>query len=176
MRFAPTRRAPGRPRRLLVAVGLAALTVVAGAGPAGAGTPATATPESCALLRPREIERALGQPAGRGGAGYGPGLCQWRLGATDTRAAGTLAALVTRGSTARASYALAAEYHAAERQPVSGLGRKAFFAPSLGTVWVLADRSTVLVVQGVYPPDATPDDAVLRAALVALAGAARARV
>lgn len=176
VRCIPARRARRRRSQLLAAVLLVVLVLAALAAPAVAGRSAPETPESCGLLRVREIERALGQRSGRGVAGYGPGLCQWRLRASGSRPAGTLAAYVARGTVARPSYALAAEVHAAELQPLAGLGRKAFFAPSLGTVWVLVDPSTVLFVQGAFPPDATPDDAALRDALVALAGVARARV
>jgi hypothetical protein len=162
---------------LVVAIASVVVPVLLGgftarARPVGAAT--GSPPEACGLLRASDIARVLGQPAAKGTPGYAPGVCDWRLTATATRPAGTINALVERGRRARRSFALAAEFHATEREPIPGLGRKAFFAPSLGTVWVLSDRSTVFYVQGVYPRGST-DPVSLRAALIDLAEVARAR-
>ena len=43
------------------------------------------------------------------------------------------------------------------RVELGGLGRRAFYAPALGTVYVLEDPATVFFVQGLYPTGATVD-------------------
>ena len=157
-------------------VALAVFAAAVWAGGMATSASATSKPESCALLRAKEISEALTQPASKAAPSSVPEVCDWRLDSTATRPIGSVHTLVQRGSVARRSYALAADFHADDREPLAGLGRKAFYAPSLGAVWVLEDTSTVFYVQGVYPTGSTLDAADLRDALVRLAGRAEARL
>ncbi|GMU77734.1 MAG: hypothetical protein AMXMBFR46_05320 [Acidimicrobiia bacterium] len=147
-----------RARRGGVAAVLGAtVAIAAGTAAGGPWASAASSPEACRLLTAREITAALGQPAAKGAPGSAPRVCDWRLAATDVRPIGSVHALVTRGGDAKRSFALARQFHLDDREPLDGLGRRAFFAPTLGTVWVLEDRSTVFYVQVVYPRPARSD-------------------
>lgn len=146
--------------------------IVLFSAPAGAA----AKPEACSLLRVNEIARALAQPTSKATPSTFPEACDWQLAATSTRPIGSVHALVERGSKARAAYKLASDFHVDDREALTDLGKKAFYAPSLGTVWVLEDNSTVFYVQGTYPTGSQLDAASLREALVGLAGRAEARL
>lgn len=156
---------------------LAAAAVVLAAVIASGGT-ATAKKhdDPCALLKRKEITAALDQPAGSGSADLSPLVCDWPLFPTSERAAGTVHALVERGAQAREDFAIATDLAADGGDVVRGLGRKALFTPALGVIYVLADRSTLYYIQALYPRESTPDDAVMRAALIELAEKAGARV
>lgn len=132
--------------------------------------------ESCGLLRTAEVTQALGQPATGPTAGAAPLLCDWSLQPTETRPLGAVSVYVQRGEDARKAFALAKEFHEDGRVRLRGLGRRAFYAPGLGTVYVLEDAETLFYVQGVYPTGATVDAAALQQALVGLAGRAERRV
>ena len=158
----------------VVSIGI--LIGIVGAALFGAPAGAASKPESCALLRVNEIATALSQPTTKAKASSVPGVCDWPLNSTATRPTGSLHTLVLRGSTAKASYKLASQFHVDDRETLTDLGKKAFYAPSLGTVWILEDDSTVFYVQGVYATGAEVDAASLREALVGLAIRAEARL
>ncbi len=157
-------------------VGLSVIAAVAAVVWFGADPAAAAKPEACSLLRVNEITTALSQPTSKAKTSSVPEVCDWQMDATATRSIGSVHTLVERGSRARASYKLASDFHVDDREPLTDLGKKAFYAPSLGTVWVLEDNSTVFYVQGVYPTGSQVDAASLREALLELAGRALARL
>ena len=100
-----------------------------------------------------------------------------RLFATADRGVGLANAFVERGRRAAEDYATAREFNAGDRERVGGLGRKAFFTPSTGTVFVLEDGTTMFYVQAnTYSPDKTRVTTGLRDALVELAKQAEARI
>jgi hypothetical protein len=178
--------------RLLAALALvatAAFGAVAGAAPAGAapagatdrparttGTTEAGPPPSCRLLKTAQVTAAMDQPAGPGNAGPVPEVCAWPLFATSDHAAGSLYVFLERGAKVKRDFALASDFNAADRVRLTGLGRRAFYAPSLSTVWVLENRSTLYYVQGIYPRDATPEAGALQDSLVRLAKQAEARI
>jgi hypothetical protein len=155
---------------VLVAV---AIGTVAVAVPAAAKAD---RPESCRLLRAAEITQALSQPAAGGAPGHAPLVCDWSLAPTDSRPAGAISVYLMRGDTAADDFDLAHDFHRDGRIKLRGLGQRAFYTPSYDAVYVLKDPGTVLVVQGLYPADATIDPTGLQSALVALAGKASRRV
>lgn len=128
------------------------------------------------MLSSRAISAVLGQPVGPARASSVPGVCDWALTSGAATAVGSVHALVQRGDDARHAFRRAKRFHAGDREPVSGLGRAAFLAPGLGTIWVLHDRSTVFYVQRAVPSGLAVDPAALRAQLLALAGIAEARI
>lgn len=150
--------------------------VVAGSVASVAAAARTPGRESCGLLRTAEVSLALEQPATGPVAGAAPLLCDWSLQPTETRPVGAVSVYVRRGEDARKAFALAKEFHADSQVRVRGLGRRAFYAPGLGTVYVLEDAETLFYVQGVYPTGSTVDAAGLQQALVGLAGKAERRV
>ena len=176
----------------LALVATVAFGAVAGAVPAGAAqnpartaqkparTTTTTTeagpPPSCRILKTAEVTAAMDQPAGPGNAGPVPEVCAWPLFATSDHAAGSVYVFLERGAKVKKDFALASEFNAPDRVPLTGLGRRAFYAPSLATVWVLQNRSTLYYVQGVYPRDATPEAGALQDSLVRLAQQAEARI
>jgi hypothetical protein len=118
----------------------------------------------------------FGQPVSNGTPSSAPSVCDWKLKATAGHPVGALHALVERGANARKSYSLAQKLQEpTDRVAVPGLGRKAFFATSLGTIWVLVDDSTVFYVQGLFPKGAYTVDAV-RDSLTHLAKTAERRI
>jgi hypothetical protein len=154
---------------------LTAVTALGGAGVEAGALPA-AKASSCSMLRSAEIQRALGQPVGAAKKSTAPGVCDWAVEATATRPAGSVHALVERGSRAQADYTLATKFSVEDALPVSGLGRKAFYTPALGTLWVLKDAKTLFYVQGLYPPGTDLGALHVQDALVKLAGKAAGRV
>ena len=162
--------------RSLAALALVATAAIAGgfgASPAGA----VGIPRPCTLLKPAEITAAVDQPAGPGTDELVPHVCQWSLIATADRAAGTVNAFVERGKRSKRDYALGAKLNAEDVERVTGLGRKAFYAPSTGALWVLEDASTLYYVQAnVYDVDATRITTGVKDALVELAKQAEARI
>ena len=148
-------------------------TVVALVVPAGAK--AAERPESCRLLRATEITQAFAQPTAGGNPGHAPLLCDWSLGATDTRPAGAISVFLKRGDDATNDYSLARGFHRDGQITLRGLGRRAFYAPDLETVYVLEDSGTIFFIQGLFPEEGV-DATGLRSALVALAGKASRRV
>lgn len=164
----------------LVAVAVAAtVTGPATAGSAGAasGRGSEAVTDPCKLLTRAEVAAAWDQPAGRPQRLLGPTFCQWDLAATAERAAGQVNTLLERGSAARRDFRLARRLGDTGASTVAGLGRKAFFAPDTGTLFVLADRRTLFYVQAnVFAPDATRITEGTLDTLVALATRAEARV
>ena len=133
-------------RRLGVAA-CAVVVLVLGAHPAGADGDHGGGADACGLLTRKEIAAVMGQEAGKGTAASAPGTCQWRLVETADRAPGQVNAQVIRGADARTQYRLGAKLSPEEHTGVEGLGRKAFFAPGSGTVWVLVDSRTMFYVQ-----------------------------
>ena len=159
----------------LALVATVAITGSSGVGIAAAG--AATKPDPCKLLKVDEITAALDQPAGPGSNDLAPTVCQWSLFATADRGAGLANAFVERGRRAARDYATAREFNAGDRERVGGLGRKAFFTPSTGTVFVLEDGTTMFYVQAnTYSPDKTRVTTGLRDALVELAKQAEARI
>jgi len=134
--------------------------------------------ESCGLLRTTEVTQALQQPSVGPAAGAAPLVCDWTLQPTDTRPAGAVSVYLRRGDDAREAFALAKDFHQQDKAVVRvrGLGQRAFYAPTVGAVYVLEDADTLLSIQGVYPTGSTVDAAALQAALVGLAGKATGRV
>lgn len=161
-------------RTALATLGIVALLVVVESGAAraaGAGTP------PCRVLRRAEITAAFGQPATRGSNDLGTTFCQWDLAATPDRASGQVVVFVAHAKAATRAYRLMVD-GAEAREPVGALGRRAFSAPSTGTVFVLIDRSTFFYVQAnLYAADATTriTDGV-QAGLIQLATRAEARL
>jgi len=155
-----------------VVAGLAVMA--AGAVPAAAKS----ARESCRLLRTAEVTEALAQPSVGPAAGAAPLVCDWSLQPTDSRPAGAVSVYLQRGVDAREAFALAKEFHGQGTTlvRVKGLGQRAFYAPSVGAVYVLEDAETLLSIQGVYPTGSTVDAAGLQQALVGLAGKAERRV
>ena len=151
------------------------VAIAAVAEPAGAAAK-TDRPESCRLLRAAEITEALAQPTAGATPSHVPQLCDWTLAATDTRPAGEVSVYLRRGDSAIHDFNLARDFHGDSRIKLGGLGRRAFYAPALETVYVLEDPATVFFVQGLYPTGATVDATGLQTALVALAGKAAQRV
>jgi hypothetical protein len=158
---------------MLVAVAVAVGTVALAVPAAGAGAD---RPESCRLLRAAEITQALAQPTAAGTPGHAPLVCDWPLAATDTRPAGAISVYLRRGGEATHDFDLARKFHRDSRIELRDLGRRAFYAPGLETVYVLEDPATVFFVQGLYATGTTVDAAGLQSALVALAGKAAQRV
>jgi hypothetical protein len=143
------------------------------AGPAGAAAKSD-RPESCHLLRSSEITETFAQPTAGATPGHAPQLCDWTLGATDTRPAGMISVYLKRGDSATSDFDLARDFTGDARIKLRGLGRQAFYAPGYNAVYVLRDRATILFVQGLYP-DGAVDATGLQSALVALAGKATHR-
>ena len=158
-------------RSLVVLVAVVMATAVLG-GPAGAA--AKAQPASCRLLRAADITAAFAQPTAAPAPGHAPLLCDWLLAATDSRPAGVVSVYLKHGTSATSDYDLARDFTGNTRVKVSGLGRRAFYAPDYGTVYVLRDPSTILFVQGLFETD-TVDGTGMQSALVALAGKAAHR-
>jgi hypothetical protein len=156
-------------------------TVVAGlviAGSTASVAAAAKAParESCGLLRTTEVTQALEQPATGPVVGPAPLVCDWALQPTETRPGGAVSVYVRRGDDARKAFTLAKEFHQDSQVRLRGLGQRAFYAPGLGTVYVLENAETLFYVQGVYPTGSTVDAAGLQLALVGLAGRAERRV
>ncbi|MFA5884349.1 MAG: hypothetical protein WDA60_10900 [Acidimicrobiia bacterium] len=166
--------------RTLVALALVATVAIAGgasASPAGAAVGPAARPASCKLLKNAEITAALDQPAGPGTDEIVPEVCQWPLLATADRAPGTVNSFVERGARAREDFAIAVDFAAGEGERVPDLGRKAVYNPSVGALYVLADRSTLFYVQAnLYAADKTRITDGLRESLVELANRVEPRV
>jgi hypothetical protein len=160
--------------RIFAAV-LAGLVVAGSAASAAAAGKAPGR-ESCGLLRTAEVTHALEQPSVGPVAGAAPPLCDWSLRSTETRPAGAVSVYLRRGDDARKAYALAKEFHQDSQVRLRGLGQRAFYAPALGTVYVLEDPETLFYVQGAYPTGANVDADGLQRALVGLAGKAERRV
>jgi hypothetical protein len=161
-------------RRLIVVV--VAGLVVAGSTASMAAAAKSPGRESCGLLRTAEVTQALEQPSTGPLAGPAPPLCDWSLTPTDTRPGGAVSVYLRRGDDARKAFALAKEFHQDSEIRLRGLGQRAFYAPALGTVYVLEDPETLFYVQGVYPTGSTVDADGLQRALVGLAGKAERRV
>jgi len=166
--------------RALAALALVATAVLAAVGAVDAAPAwaagAAATPASCKLLKTAEVTAAMDQPAGPVNAGPVPEVCAWPLFATSDHAAGSVYLFLERGPKAKRDFTLAFDFNEADRVRLTGLGRKAFYARSLSTVWVLENRSTLFYVQGIYPRDAGPEAGALQDSLVRLAKRAEARL
>jgi len=145
-----------------VVVGTVALAVPAAAE--------TDRPESCRMLRAAEITQALEQPTAGAAPNPLPSVCGWSLAATANRPAGAVFVYLRRGGGATHDYDLARDFSRDSRIKLRGLGRRAFYAPALETVYVLQDSDTVFFVKGAYPTGAPTDPTGLQTALVALAG------
>lgn len=135
--------------RLAAAVSVGVLGAVAPAGAASGGAT-----KPCKMLTRAEITAAFGQPAGKGSDALGSTFCQWDLAATDDRAPGQVNVFVARGTAADKNYKLVAR-SIEDLEPVSGIGRKAFYTPSTGTLFVRADGTTFFYVQANLYADAT---------------------
>ena len=147
------------------------LGTVAPAAPAGAKAD---RPESCRLLRTAEVSEAFTQPTTSPAPGHAPLLCDFLLSATDTRPAGVVSVYLKRGNGAAGDFDLARDFSGDTRVKLHGLGRRAFYAPDYGAVYVLRDPATILFVQGLFPANAV-DGTGLQSALVGLAGKATHR-
>jgi hypothetical protein len=163
--------------RLARGLGILVAVVV---GTAAAAVPAAAAgkadrPESCRLLRAAEITEAFAQPTSGATPGHAPLLCDWSLSATDTRGAAAISVFLKRGDDATDDYSLARGFHREAQIKLRGLGRRAFYAPDLETVYVLEDPATIFFVQGLFPSEGL-DAAGVQSALVELAGKASRRV
>jgi hypothetical protein len=135
----------------------ALLAAAVGVGVLGAAAPASGASggaaKACALLTRPEIDAAFGQPAGKGSDDLGSAFCQWDLAATDDRVAGQVNAFVARGKAAKRNYVPMAKA-VGDRIPVAGIGRKAFYRPATGTLFVLLDGATFFYVQANLYADA----------------------
>src|SRR5262245_15728631 len=108
-------------QRLGVLVAIAVGTVsVAVPAAAKAGRP-----ESCRLLRTAEVSDAFAQPTTAPAPGHAPLLCDFLLGATDTRPAGVVSVYLLRGDRASDDYDLAWDFSRDSRIKLRGLGRRA---------------------------------------------------
>jgi hypothetical protein len=164
-------------RRLAAAALTAAALLVAATPAAADGDHGDAGGDPCHLLRRKEISRVLGQQAGPPTRSLGPMFCQWTLAATPTRAPGQVNTLLERGKAAPRDYRLGRDLAGARLEPVDGLGKKAFFTPETGTLFVLAAGPTLYYVQAnLYDADANRLTEGLKDLLVALARRAEARV
>jgi len=156
-----------------VVVALAVVMSVVGAAPGGAAEAG----DPCGLLTRREITRAFGQKAGAPSSSLGPTFCQWTLAATPAHAPGQVNAVLESGKVATRDYKTGLQLAGALAEPVAGLGKKAFFTPDTGTLFVLADGPTLFYVQAnVYDGDANRITDGLKDTLTTLAARAEARV
>jgi hypothetical protein len=149
---------------------LAGATLAAGAAPGGASLGSRAG--VCSLLREREVERVLAasvtktkpvQPP------VGASLCSWTV--DGTHGGRLVAVYLARGAGAKRGYEDASDVYTGDaRERVTGLGRRAFYAVPVRSVYVLRD-STLVYVQnvdgsGLADPVELRDDAVALARLV----------
>src|SRR5262245_12898834 len=163
--------------KLAQRLGVLVATAVA-VGTVSVAVPAAAKagrPESCRLLRTAEGSDAFAQPTTAPVPGHAPLLCDWSLGATDTRPAAAISVFLKRGDDATNDYSLARGFHRDGQIKLRGLGRRAFYAPDLETVYVLKDPATIFFIQGLFPDDGV-DATGVQSALVELAGRASRRV
>lgn len=161
---------------LVVAVA-AVMAVVAGAVPAGADGDHGEGGDPCHLLTRKEITRVFGQKASAPSSSLGPTFCQWTLAATPTQAPGQVNVVLEVGKVAARDYKTGRQLAGTLAEPVAGLGKKAFFTPDTGTLFVLAAGPTLFYVQAnVYDGDANRITDGLAATLTTLATRAEARV
>jgi len=157
--------------------GAAAVLVVAtllttlGMGVPRAWATLRAPKRACALLREREIERVLDAAVTKTRAQQpvGAALCTWTV--DGSARARLVAVYLARGDDADHDYQVASDtYTGGARERVSGLGRKAFYAVPVSSVYLLRGGSLVYVqnVDGTAAADATTlfDQAVTLAKIV----------
>jgi len=149
---------------------LAGVTLAAGAAPGAAFLGSRAG--ACSLLREREIERVLDAPVTKTKPAQPPlraSLCSWAV--DGTHGGRLLAVYLARGASAKRGYEDASDvYTGAARERVTGLGRRAFYAVPVSSVYLLRDRTLVYVQNadgsGLADPVELRDDAVALARLV----------
>ena len=159
--------------RRVAAVLVWVAAVLVGATPVGAAD----DPAPCDLLTRKEIRRVFDQKAAAPTQELGPTFCQWVLAATADRAPGQVNALLETGKAAKRDYRLGRQLAGSLAERVDDLGKKAFFTPDTGTIYVLAPGPALFYLQAnVYDAEANRITDGLRDQLVELATDAEARL
>lgn len=130
------------PRRSVIAISFAAILVLL-ATPVGATVPEAKN--GCKYLKLREVNEITGLTFVKGARPPGPAViaaCGYTLPEDPTT---TVSVWVQRGSSAASGFTTAKEAFAAEAETVSGLGKKAFYAGGVNTVYVLKAKTLVFV-------------------------------
>jgi hypothetical protein len=158
--------------RLLVVAALAAAAV--GAGPVSASV--AAKPDGCKVLKASEVTRITGFTAKKialGGGSQGAGGCAYAL---DDLAPHTVTLIVQKngGEDSKIAYRTAKTVFKDQIEPVSGLGRSAFYAGGgIDTLYVLKGGTYVSVQ---YTALGDADQARIKADVVAMTRIALSRV
>lgn len=160
------RLAPAAALVALLAVGLAVGPLAA---PAASLT--TASPkDGCSYLKTAEVSKIVGAPVTKGKRPSGPAdsrACGYQVGAASEQR--TINVWVQGTSQAKTVYSRARSVFRVQggSEEVPGLGRKAFYAPGVTSVYVLKDAKTVLWVQYLWLK--SPDPAAVQDQMIELA-------
>lgn len=134
-----------------------ALVGVLGLGVTGAG--AQSVPDPCALLKPVEIEKVMGQaptPADEGAAYADQRQCYWNLEGAGAAPAGSVGTVLIVGAAAKPTFQ--GNKQALGAKPVKGI-KTSYYEVEGSTVAVLRGDTLLLVQVLLYGDDGTPIDA-----------------
>lgn len=140
-------------RALVLLTTAAALSIGASAAPARA---AGSKPNACTVLRRSVIESVLGEDVARSKREQATprraSVCNWDVGAPESGE--VVSVWLQRGKAAKKGYRTAVDLFGDAGEDLPFLGRRAFYAADVGTVYVLRG-STLLYVQRLDPSGET---------------------
>jgi hypothetical protein len=155
--------------RAATVTALLACTLVVGATSVSTGSVEGTRSPACSLLRERDIEQVLAVPVTNTEPmqrPVGASLCTWTV--DGSGGAGLVAVYVSTGDRAKGAFADArATFRGPNRERVRGLGKRAFYAVPVASVYFLRNRSLVYVQN--LDGAGTSDPVGLRRQAVALA-------